>query len=270
MLSFPNAKINTGLYVTKKRADGYHNLESIFLPVPLYDILEIVPSDKPSRLCITGLDVDGIKEENLVFKAWKLLHEDFGLPGVKINLHKLIPTGSGLGGGSADAAGCLLNLNKQFNLALTENELIDYALKLGSDCPFFIKNKPVVAYGRGEIMEEIPLDLSGNFILLVFPGIHVSTAEAFKDIEPKKAGFDLKQLPSLPQQEWKHRIQNDFEKLICKKYPTLADIKNKMYDSGAWYAQMSGSGSTIYGLFTGKPDLKTNFAGMTYKLLYYS
>jgi 4-diphosphocytidyl-2-C-methyl-D-erythritol kinase len=267
MLSFPNAKINIGLYVTSRRKDAYHNLETIFYPVPIHDILEIVPASEPTKLDTSGIFIPGSPESNLVLKAWKLLKEQHNLPDVKINLHKGIPAGAGLGGGSADAAFCLMNINKQFKLGLSENELLEYALKLGSDCPFFIKNKPVFATGRGEIMEDISLNLSGNYLVLLFPDIHISTGNAFSRITPQKAEFDLRRLAKLPKNDWQAMLSNDFELYAFEAHPVLAEIKHALTDAGAWYAQMSGSGSAVFGLFEKEPVLSSAFGSMPFKLI---
>ncbi len=267
MLSFPNAKINIGLYVTSRRKDGYHNLETVFFPVPVHDILEVVPANKATKLDTSGISIPGNPESNLVLKAWKLLKDDHKLPDVKINLHKGIPAGAGLGGGSADAACCLMNLNKQFELGLSDNQLLKYALMLGSDCPFFIKNKPVFATGRGEIMQEIPLNLSGNYLAIIHPDIHINTGSAFARIHPQKAGFDLRSLADLPKNNWKDSLSNDFELYAFEAHPVLEEIKHTLLDAGAWYAQMSGSGSSVYGLFENQPDLRSGFGSMPSELI---
>ena len=248
MISFPNAKINIGLFVTEKRIDGFHNLESIFYPIQWNDALEIISSDK-LEFTTTGLTIDGNSEENLCMKAYHLLKKDFQLPPIKAHLHKVIPMGAGMGGGSADAAFMLQLLNSEFNLALSNEKLQSYSRKLGSDCAFFIDNKPVFAFNKGDEFETIHLDLTDKKILCIYPNIHVTTAQAYGGITPKKAPFELKKIAQLPISEWKNHIFNDFEKHIFKLHPTLQQIKEDLYSKGALYAAMSGSGSTIYGIF---------------------
>ncbi len=250
MLAFPNCKINLGLYVTNRRDDGYHDLETVFYPLQLKESLEIV-SAKETTLHLSGIPVAGSKENNLVWKAYKLLKDKFPgkLPELDIYLHKVIPMGAGLGGGSANGAFMLQLLNDYGALGLHKEQLAGLALQLGSDCPFFIYNTPHFASGRGEIMSPIPLDLSQYSIQLVCPDLHVSTAEAFKMIIPDPAPFDLRNLHKLPVEEWKDFISNDFEAPVLKQHPQLAIIKETLYDQGALYASMSGSGSTIFGIF---------------------
>lgn len=255
MLSFPHAKINIGLYITGKQTNGYHNIESIFYPVPLYDILEIVPAEEQTKIQLSGIKIPGSAGDNLVLKAWKLLHHKYQIPPVKINLHKHIPAGSGLGGGSSDAAFCLQNLNKQFHLGLHTDDLLNLALELGSDCPFFIRNTSVFATGRGEIMENIPLNLEGKFSLIVFPDIHIDTGTVFKNTDVIPAEYNLRHLHTIPLSSWKIHISNQFEPVVFNLYPHLKSIKNQLYEMGADYAQMTGTGSAIYGLFSTKPDI---------------
>ncbi len=250
MLCFPNCKINLGLYVTRKREDGYHDIETIFYPLPLHDILEIIPAAE-TRLHITGLAVAGNEPDNLVWKAYKLLKERIPgkVPSLDIYLHKIIPMGAGLGGGSADGAFMLKLINDHFLLGLPDNILAEYALLLGSDCPFFIYNTPHFATGRGEQMEPADVDLSAYSIQLICPKVHVSTASAFRLITPAPAQFDLRELNTLPVEHWRNNIRNDFEAPVFKEHPVLADIKQQLYDKGALYAAMSGSGSAIFGIF---------------------
>ena len=262
MISFSsNAKINLGLHIVEKRADGFHNIETIFYPIKgLSDILEIIPSKtNKTTLTNTGLVIDALPEANLCVKAWGLLHKDLNIPAVDIYLHKQIPFGAGLGGGSADAACCLMILNQLFTLNLSIDILKEYALQLGSDCAFFIENKPMLAKGRGELLEPIPLSLRGKSIAIVYPPIHISTAKAYAGVTPKKSGFSLKQLPSLPLFEWKQQLANDFEESIFKAHPQIAEIKAKLYDIGAIYASMSGSGSSVFGIFEDLPDISKTF-----------
>jgi 4-diphosphocytidyl-2-C-methyl-D-erythritol kinase len=260
MLSFPNCKINIGLNIINKREDGFHNLETIFYPVGSNDIIEVIQTFKKIETPVTfsqsGLLVDGDTNNNLCVKAYQLLKNDFtDLPPVKIHLHKVIPMGAGLGGGSADGAFMLLLLNKKFNLQLTKEKLIQFAERLGSDCPFFILNKPSFASSRGEILSEIELDLSGRYLLMIHPGIHVNTGWAFSQLDlSSDKHTDLKENIKKPLSHWKENILNDFEKPVFEKYPVLQEIKNKMYSLGAEFASMSGSGSTIYGIFIKPPS----------------
>lgn len=250
MLRFPNCKINLGLYITGKRNDGYHNLETVFYPLPLTDVLEIIPA-KAATLHVTGKAVAGDEHKNLVWRAYELLQEMFPIQmgKVDIHLHKVIPMGAGMGGGSADGAFMLQMLNDEFSLGMQQHDLAKLALQLGSDCPFFIYNTPQFASGRGEELQPIHIDLSAYSIQLVCPEVHISTAKAFSMLAPKPASFNLKTLPNLPITEWKHTISNDFETAIFSEHPELADIKQQLYAQGAIYASMSGSGSTIYGIF---------------------
>jgi len=251
MLAFPNCKINLGLFVTDKRTDGYHDLETVFYPLALRDVLEIVPANKERAIHLSGKPVAGDHQANLVWRAYELLRNKFPekVPALDIFLHKNIPMGAGLGGGSADGAFMLRLINDFCRLHLGQDELARYALELGSDCPFFIYNTPVFAKGRGEIMEAIALDLSEYSIQLICPDVHVSTAQAFKMLEPKPSSFDLRMLASLPIAEWKNKVTNDFEDPVFEMHPRLKVIKQQLYEQGAIYASMSGSGSTIYGIF---------------------
>ena len=251
MLSFPNCKINIGLYITNRRTDGYHDLETIFYPITsLHDALEIIPAEQ-AALHISGKAVQGDKEDNIVWKAYKLLQRDFPdkIGELEIHLLKAIPMGAGLGGGSADGAFMLKLLNDYFELGISTEQVIDYALRLGSDCPFFIHNSPQFANGRGELMQPSDIDLSNYSIVLVCPDVHISTAKAFQMITPRKAPFDLKTLTDVPVAEWKKIITNDFEQPVFEQHPVLAEIKQQLYNQGALYAAMSGSGSTLYGIF---------------------
>ncbi|MBC7553959.1 MAG: 4-(cytidine 5'-diphospho)-2-C-methyl-D-erythritol kinase, partial [Taibaiella sp.] len=249
MLCFPNCKINLGLYITERRADGYHNLATVFYPVMLRESLEVVPAPL-TTLHTTGLQPGGNSEDNLVLKAYRLLQKHYPeqVTPVDIYLHKVIPMGAGLGGGSADGAFMLTLLNDYYSLGLTVDALAAYALQLGSDCPFFIYNKPRLATGRGELMQDIAIDLSGYSLQLVCPKLHVSTRDAFSYIQPRPAPFDLSGLGTLPLPEWKEKISNDFEISVFARYPVLAQIKQQLYNHGAVYAAMTGTGSAIYGL----------------------
>ncbi|WP_118950645.1 4-(cytidine 5'-diphospho)-2-C-methyl-D-erythritol kinase [Taibaiella helva] len=253
MLTFPNAKINIGLYITGKRNDGYHNLETVFYPVPFRDALELIDAaDSASSLSLSGLAVAGDRESNLVWRAYNLLQTAFPklVKPLQIRLHKIIPMGAGMGGGSADAAFMLNMLNEYFRLGLDDDTLESYALQLGSDCPFFIRNRPAFAAGRGELLEPLALDLSGYNIQLVCPLLHVSTALAFSGVKPAPAPFDLRRIDTLSPEEWKAHIRNDFEDTVMAQYPVLRDIKEQLYQQGAVYASMSGSGSSLYGIFS--------------------
>ncbi len=264
MIVFPNCKINLGLRILSKRTDGYHDLETVFYPIALYDVLEIIrdKGDKEPFLQFSnsGFTIDGNPDDNLCIKAYKLLKIDFPqLPAIQMHLHKAIPTGAGLGGGSADAAYTLLLLNKQFRLDLSTNQLINYALQLGSDCPFFIINKPCFATGRGEAMESLKIDLSSYKFIIVNPGIHISTANTFSGITPALPVKSVKEIIQQPVETWKNELINDFEKPVFNLYPEIAMIKKKLYDAGALYSSMSGSGSTVYGIFKKDREAKFNF-----------
>lgn len=257
MISFPNAKINLGLNITEKRADGFHDLETVFFPVGWSDVLEFVVADE-LQFTTSGIIIAGDQESNLVMKAYRLLQKDFELPALKIHLHKQIPFGAGLGGGSSDGAFMLRMLNKTFNLNISEGKLLGYAAVLGSDCPFFILNKPVYATGRGEIMQPVDVQLNGMFILLVKPPVEVSTAKAFQFVEPKKSNVSLVELLNLPVQEWKFKVVNQFEASVFQQYHEIGDISQHLYKMGAVYASMSGSGSAVFGLFR---ELSTHWKG---------
>jgi 4-diphosphocytidyl-2-C-methyl-D-erythritol kinase len=251
MISFPNAKINIGLNIVEKRNDGYHNLETIFYPIPLKDALEsnIKKDISATTLLLSGIPIDSKNNDNLIIRAYNLLLEKYHLPPIELHLQKNIPMGAGLGGGSANASFALMLFNEQFKLGLSSDLLKEYATSLGADCPFFIENKPVFATGIGEKMTRINLSLKGYYLLLVKPDIFISTQTAFAGITPQKPKMHLNELISSPIIEWKDNIHNDFEDSIFLVYPILRQIKEKMYDQGAIYASMSGSGSTIYGIF---------------------
>ena len=251
MLTFPNCKINIGLYVTNRRQDGYHDLETVFYPLAVKDALEVVEAKGETTLTATGRAVSGGNRDNLVWKAWEMLRQQYSdkVGALDIYLHKAIPMGAGLGGGSADGAFMLRLLNDYYKLGLTGDELETKALTLGSDCPFFIRNTPQFAMGRGEQMEPVMVDISGYSIQLICPEVHVSTAKAFKMLQPKPAGFDLREVPRLAIKDWKDKISNDFEGPVFREHPGLSDIKDQLYGQGALFASMSGSGSAIYGIF---------------------
>ncbi len=267
MVQFPNCKINLGLHITSKRADGFHNIETVFYPVGLKDILEIIVLNQSNSIVqnqsdralntlndiefsSTGIAIPGDAANNLCIKAYQLLKKDFpDLPAIKMHLHKHIPMGAGLGGGSADGAFTLLLLNEKFQLNLSAEQLINYAAILGSDCPFFILNKPVFATGRGEILESISLDLSNYTFVLIHPGIHVNTKWAFEQIQPKTPTKSIQEIIQLPIKEWKHLLKNDFEAPIMQAHPEIAETKSALYADGAIYASMSGSGSSVFGIY---------------------
>lgn len=249
MIVFPNAKINIGLNIVEKRVDGFHNIESIFYPVlELFDVLEIIKS-KELKFTSSGIDIPGNETDNLCLKAYHLIQADFDISPIHIHLHKVIPIGAGLGGGSADAAFTLKLLNQVFELNITDDELIDYARKLGSDCAFFIKNKPVYAFGKGDEFEDVALDLSNYEIKIEYPNIHIGTAEAYAGVKPTPSIKNLKNLIELPIEEWKTNIKNDFEGSIFPNHPQIKALKEKFYNEGAVYASMTGSGSAVFGIF---------------------
>lgn len=254
MIRFPDCKINLGLSVVARRSDGFHDIESIFIRIPFLDVLEVVPSkDGQMHFDLSGIVVKGDPKHNICMEAFRLLDKDYDIGPVSVHLHKNIPTGAGLGGGSSDGACMLLLLNELLELNLTVGQLKDYAALLGSDCPFFIENKVAFVSGRGEILNEIQLAIEGKWIVVVNPGIHISTAEAFSMIKPARPLFSLSSVANLPPAEWKQHIVNDFEKSVCLLHPLIAEIKNELYEAGAFYASMSGSGSSVYGLFDDEP-----------------
>jgi len=249
MVSFPNCKINLGLNIVNKRDDGYHDIETFFFPIPLKDALEVIEKEK-FEFSTSGFSIEGEPEKNLCIKAYDLLKKDFPkLPTVQMHLHKAIPMGAGLGGGSADGTFTLKLLNKKFGLSLSEKQLINYSLQLGSDCPFFILSKPFFATGRGEILEQTELDLSEYKFLIVHPPIHISTAWAFSTIKPFKPVKSIKQIIQQSISTWKTELINYFEKPVFENHPEIKIIKDKLYHEGAIYASMSGSGSAVYGIF---------------------
>ena len=252
MITFPNIKINLGLSITEKRPDGYHNLETVFYPVALEDALEIRTNPEAQQkftLHQHGMEIAGNPENNLVVKAYLLLDKEFHLPPVEIHLYKHIPSGAGLGGGSSDAAFMLKLLNEHYNLQLSDNQLEDYAATLGADCAFFIKNTPTYAEGIGNIFSPIELSLKGYRMMIVKPDVFVSTREAFANIRPHRPEYPVREVIRRPVAEWKDTLINDFEASVFPQYPVIGEIKEELYHQGAIYASMSGSGSSVFGLF---------------------
>jgi 4-diphosphocytidyl-2-C-methyl-D-erythritol kinase len=265
MISFPNAKINLGLNIVRKRDDGYHDLETLFYPVALKDALEIIPAQDPSfseagvRLHLSGKTVEGSPDKNICVKAWHLLKADFpNLHAVEMYLYKAIPMGAGLGGGSADGSFTMKMLNDLFDLGLTSDSLESYALQLGSDCPFFIRNTPCFASGRGERMVASTLDLTDYAFLLVHPGIHVSTAVAFSGVKPSVPELSISEIVTMDVNMWRGRLVNDFERTVFTAFPAIETLRDRLYDAGAIYAAMTGSGSSVFGIFpkNGLPEIR--------------
>ena len=255
MIVFPNAKINIGLNVVERRADGYHNLETVFYPVNIKDALEVVLSDE-LRFTSSGIAIPGNADENLCLKAYHLIKKDYDLPPVNIHLHKNIPIGAGLGGGSADAGFFIKLLNEVCGIGLSVDAMENYARQLGADCAFFIGNKPVFAFEKGDRFEPVELNLSAYYLVLVMPPVHVSTAEAYGGIQPKPAESDLKSAVNFPVAEWKTLVKNDFEQSVFQHHPKIKVVKEALYRQGAIYAAMSGSGASVFGIFNKKPDLQ--------------
>ena len=258
MISFPKAKINLGLRVVEKRPDGFHDIETIFYPIALSDALEFVVlsgQSKEDELKITGIDIRTRPEKNLVIKAVRILRARYPVPRLKIHLHKAIPSGAGLGGGSSDAACILKSINKCFRYSLSESELKVIALELGSDCPFFLDPVPSIATGRGEILKPVSSLLKGYHIVLLNPGFLISTKEAYHNCRPVRPETSLEQLVTTPLSGWKKLIVNDFEDFVFKVYPRVGELKKALYRSGAVYCSMTGSGSTVYGIYEDKPKI---------------
>jgi 4-diphosphocytidyl-2-C-methyl-D-erythritol kinase len=259
MIVFPNAKINLGLYVTSKREDGYHNINTVFLPVKnLYDILEVIllqDGNKKDNFTISGLSIPCAVEDNLCLKALKLMRQHIKIPPLNIFLHKVIPFGSGLGGGSSDAAFMLKLLNEMFEAGITDDNLEKIGAEIGADCAFFIKNKITFAEGIGNVFSSVNSDIPNFWIELIVPSVEVSTAFAYQNIVPGKPELDLKTALQLPIETWRNKIKNSFEKTVFEKFPELQNIKVTLYDKGTLYASMSGSGSAIYGLFSQNPKI---------------
>lgn len=266
MILFPSAKINLGLNILFKRPDAYHEIDSVMIPVPLFDVLEILPSED-FVFRQTGLTIEGDQSDNLCVKAYELLRDKFDLPPVFIHLRKEIPMGAGLGGGSADAAFVLKGLNDLFALNCLIPELEKFAATLGSDCPFFIRNEAQVAQGRGEVLAPCSVDLKGYFLKIVNPGIHVGTKEAYSGVSFDESGRSVKEIVEGPVDQWKGILKNDFEKSVFLLHPVLSGIKAELYLEGAIYASMSGSGSTMFGIYENKPELTFEDRGYMEKIL---
>ncbi len=249
MVGFANAKINIGLHILSRRSDGYHDIETVFYPLyGLRDVVEVVQS-RSTDIVNTGLVVDVPLEKNLVYRAYKMLKQDYNLGHVMFYLHKVVPMGAGLGGGSSDAAQALVLLNKEFDLGFGDVELHNYARRLGADCSFFIYNKPMIARGIGDVLEPVDLNLENYNIVVVKPVFSIGTAEAYSMVEPRERDISLVELVNRPVEEWRDFVVNDFENALFPKYPQLVEIKQRLYDLGAIYVSLSGSGSAIYGIF---------------------
>ena len=274
MITFPIAKINLGLNVVEKRPDGYHNLETVFYPVGIKDALEVYemdkdfPSDADCDLKVTNIHIEGDEQKNLVCRAYQLLKQDFPtLPRVHAHLYKGIPTQAGMGGGSSDCGFMITLLDEMFRLGLTEQQMIDYAARLGADCAFFILNRPCYAEGIGEKLQPIGLSLKGWYLAIVRPAIPVSTKEAFSLITPQYPPQNCRDIVMQPVETWRDALTNDFEKSVFTLYPEIGAIKDKLYEMGAVYAAMSGSGSSIYGLFRQSVSLDDFNAEGTFKTI---
>lgn len=264
MVTFPFCKINLGLNIIAKRPDGYHSIETCFYPVPWTDILEIIPSDQLT-FTSSGAAIPGNPMENLCLKAYHLLQSDFQLNPVHIHLHKIIPTGAGLGGGSADATFTIMTLNRMYSLSMNEQEMAGYTAQLGSDCSFFLNDRSQIGTGRGEVLSMADVSLKGKFLVIVKPDVHISTQEAYEGCKPRPSEVPIKQaVEKIPLSQWKDVLRNDFEGTILRKYPVIEKIKVHLYSRGAVYASMSGSGSAVFGIFDTSIDLKTDFTGTTF------
>ena len=263
MVVFPYAKINIGLNIVARRPDGFHNIESVFYPIPLCDILEVVKSKgfDTIKFSSSGISIPGNSDSNLCVKAYNLLKKHFGsLPSVKCHLHKIIPIGAGMGGGSANGAFCLIALNQVLSLNLTTEELKNFAKQLGSDCTFFVDNIPSLVTGVGDKLQPISLDLSNYYLVLVYPEIHIGTKEAYAGINFGATGISLKQqISNVPPSQWTGKVKNDFETSIFKNHPLVSELKQKLNELGAEYASMTGSGSCVYGLFKSEKSIPSNY-----------
>jgi len=263
MIVYPHCKINLGLHVVRKRVDGFHDIETVFYPVFWKDMLEVNEGIKDDfNMEISGLSISGSLQSNLIYRAWQLIKSDHQLPPIQVHLHKLLPMGAGLGGGSSDAAFMLNLLNSKFNLGISVQKLKEYAAQLGSDCPFFIESRPCLATGRGEILTPIAMDLSSYQIVIVMPNnISVGTADAYSWVTPQQPIKSISEIIQLPISDWRNYLINDFETPIIKHYPRIGEIKNQLYEAGAHYASMSGSGAAVFGIFDKGNLLDFNFEG---------
>ena len=265
MISFPNAKINIGLNILEKRSDGFHNIETVMYPIGIKDALEVIENTQTNDNIVfssSGISIPGDPKSNLIVKAYNLISVDYTLPKIKVHLHKNICIGAGLGGGSSDAAFFIRLLNEKFELGISWGEMHHYARQLGSDCSFFVSNRPAFAEEKGDQYESLNLDLSAYYLCLIYPQIHVNTAMAYSGVKPKPAKRSLEEdIQTLPIDQWKNFIHNDFEDSISLRFPEIKNIKEKLYEKGAIYAAMSGSGSSVYGIFKNKTDLKNIFPG---------
>jgi 4-diphosphocytidyl-2-C-methyl-D-erythritol kinase len=276
LVRFPNSKINLGLRITAKRTDGYHDIESLFYPLPLADAAEIVirpdSSADPSNLfecTYSGIPIPGDPRSNLCVKAWERLAVDYpGMPPLKMYLHKAIPVGAGLGGGSSDAVATLQLLNELLSLNIDNDRMAEYALELGSDCPFFLHNEPALASGRGEVLEPFRRVLAGYTVALVTPGIHISTAWAFSKIRPAPTSVRIADAVTSPVHQWKDSLVNDFEAPVFEKHLQLREIKEKLYGNGAVYAAMTGTGSAIYGIYPAGAVPDTTRLGLPHQVFF--
>jgi 4-diphosphocytidyl-2-C-methyl-D-erythritol kinase len=262
MVSFPPCKINLVLHVIGKRPDGYHNLETCFCPVPWTDILEVIPAND-FAFSSSGIEIPGVPDQNLCVKAYQLIAREFSIDPVIIHLHKIIPMGAGLGGGSSDAAHVIQMLNEIFSLNLSQEKMILLAASIGSDTSFFIQDRPMLGTGRGEVLSGIQVDLQGKFLVLVNPDIHVSTSEAYAHVRPAEPEVRLSEILARPLDEWKDCLKNDFEHSVFSKYPAIRELKDKLYSLGAMYASMSGSGATVFGIFKNEFDVACEFRDAT-------
>lgn len=273
MIRFPIAKINIGLNIVGVRSNGYHDLETVFYPVGLRDALEVYPMDEafPSEtncdIKVTNIAVEGEEKENLVVRAYRMLADRYSLPRLHVHLYKGIPTQAGLGGGSSDCAQMIVMLNELAGLGLSQQELMDYGLRLGADCPFFVMGKPAYGEGIGERLEPVSLDLSGHYVCIVKPQVNVSTREAFSLVTPRKPERNCRDIVAQPLETWRGLLRNDFEESVFALHPEIGHIKERLYEEGAVYSSMSGSGSSVYGIFDEERDLSGAFEGMFCKTL---
>lgn len=263
MVCFPPCKINLGLHIVSKRPDGYHNLETCFYPVPWTDVLEIIPA-KEFSFTITGRLIEGSTKDNLCVKAYRLIQQHHVIGPVSIHLHKILPSGAGLGGGSSDAAFTLQLLNEIFELGLSIGTLKQYAARLGSDCAFFMEDKPMLGLERGDVLRGISVSLKSKYLVLVNPPVHVSTAEAYSQITPQRHEVGIPVILNTTMDEWRNNLVNDFEVSVFKQFPEIGRLKAKLYDLGAIYASMSGSGASVFGIFDKEVNLRVSFPESTY------